>query len=528
VVKRWFKITAALFVFGVIGYICLDWSDRGLRASVEETRRRVRREGFRTDLADFNFALSVDASNRAGTIIAAGDAVRSLRAVHELVPMQIVGTNAALAISTVEVIETGRSTNLWPVIHEELAQHRKVLDQACAALLAGPVQFRPEVQGDIRLPYAAAYKSLAQVLSVRAVLAMHEHESNAMFTNLWALSRMVTAWNPEPADICHLVRFACVDIAQQAIWESMQTDCWNETQLAMLQREWESARFFDGLPATAELSCANMIRLCESARTNSFSEQIGGWGPLFRGCARSPRTGFRELWSAMQGYRQHARYRDRGSYEDEKALLLYFRDRHEERKRATACSTWAEMKELPGATNRAFMFHGATNSRITSVMNLKQLALGSQANGRTVMARAAEAEAKRTLILTAIALERFALQHKEYPRSLRQLVPAFLPGVTLDFMDGKALRYWRNNEGRYVLHSVGLDAVDDGGQMISPEHIGDSWRPQRAAVFARGGVDIVWPRPATEADVTSFERQRPREPRARGGFGERPPRALPE
>jgi hypothetical protein len=186
------------------------------------------------------------------------------------------------------------------------------------------------------------------------------------------------------------------------------------------------------------------------------------------------------------------------------------------------------MKQLPGITNRAFIFRGATNSRITSIMNLKQLALGSQGNGRSVMARASEAETKRRLILTGIALERFALQHKEYPRSLSELVPAFLPVITVDFMDGRELRYGRNDEGRYVLYSVGLDVVDNGGQTISPEHIGDSWRQQRAAAFARGGVDIVWPRPATEADVTSFDRQRPREPRARGGFGERPPSVLPE
>lgn len=526
--KRFLKVAGVSFAIGLIAYHCLDWRGRGLRVSVEETRQQMRRQGFRTDLADFNFALSLAASNRAGAITTAADVVRSLRAVHDLLPMQIVGTNAALAVSAVEIIETDRETNLWPLIQREVAPHGKKLDQACTVLLAGPVQFEPDLRGDIRLPYAAEYKRLAQILSVRAVLAMHQHDSNAVFTNLWALSRMVTAWNPEPVDICHLVRFAGVDIAQQAIWESMQTDCWNETQLARLQREWESPPFFDGLPATAELSCANMIRYCQSARTNSFAQQIGGWGPLFRNCMSSPRTGFRELWAAVQGYRQHAYYRDQGSYEDEKALLLYFRDRRQERQRATACSTWNEMKQLPGITNRAFIFHGATNSRITAIMNLKQLALGSQANGRSVMARASEAETKRRLIVTAIALERFALQHKEYPRSLRDLVPAFLPGVTVDFMDGKELRYWRNDEGRYVLYSVGLDVVDNGGQMIRPEHIGESWRQQRAAAFGRENVDVVWPRPATDVDVNFFEHQRPRERSVRGGLRERPPSLLPE
>jgi hypothetical protein len=526
--KRFLTIAGVLMAIGLIAYAWLTWSERELRVAVEETRRRVRQEGFRTDLSDFNFALSAEATNRAGTISAASEAIRSLRSIQELVPMQTVGTNAALAVSAVEVIETDRATNLWPLLRQELAQHGKDLDRVCAALLTGPIQFQPDIRGDIRLPYVADYKRLAQTLAARSVLAMHERDSNVMFTNLWGLSRMATAWNPEPADICHLVRFSCVDNAQRAIWESMQTECWNEAQLTALQGEWESMRLFDGLPAAAELSCASMVRLCQSARTNSYAGQIGGWGPLLRGCLSSPRTGFREFWAAVQGYRQHARYRDQGSYEDQKALLLYFRDRHMEVKRATACSTWIDMKQLPGITNRAFIFHGATNSRITAIMNLKQLALGAQGNGRSVMARASEAETKRRLIVTAIALERFALQHKEYPRSLSELVPAFLPRVTLDFMDGKALRYRRNDEGRYVLYSIGLDLVDDGGQMLRVEHIGESWRNQHAAAFARDGVDLVWPRPATQADVTSFEHQRPREPSVRSGLRERPPSVLPE
>src|SRR5206468_2737877 len=101
-------------------------------------------------------------------------------------------------------------------------------------------------------------------------------------------------------------------------------------------------------PATAELSCANMTRICQTARREKYSEQIGGWGPLLHGCVNSPSTGFRNFWSAIQGYRQHASYRDQGSFEDEKALLLYFRDRNAELKRATICSTWSEMQRLPG------------------------------------------------------------------------------------------------------------------------------------------------------------------------------------
>ncbi len=424
------------------------------------------------------------------------------------------GTNTALAVSTVEVIATDRTTNLWPLLREELAGPDQELNRACAALMAGPVQFQPDLRGDIRLPYVAGYKRLAQTLAVRAVLAMHENDSGVVFTNLLALSRMATAWTPEPADVCHLVRFACVTSAEQAIWESMQTDGWNEAQLLALQREWESVRFFESLPVTAELTCANMVRICRTARTERYREKIGGWGPVFRGVLSSPGVGFRNLWSAMQGYRQHARYRDQGSYEDEKALLLYFRDRREELKRATACATWKEMQTLPGTTNLV-VFRGANHSRIVSIMNLKQVGLGMQTQRGGLLRRAAEAETRRRLIVTAVALERFAIQHKSYPPSLRDLVPAFLPAITTDFMDGQELRYRRGEDGRYVLYSVGLDGVDNGGQMVDSERLGGRYPMRRAAASGRFNTDMVWPRPATQSELDSFEqkqRTRPVDP----------------
>ena len=339
---------------------------------------------------------------------------------------------------------------------------------------------------------------------------MHEHDTNSMFTNLLALSRTVTAWTPEPMDICHMVRFACEGIAEQAIWESMQTDYWSEPQLAALQREWESVKFFAGLPETAELSCANMVRMCQAARNESYSADIGGWGPVFRGVFSSPKSGFQNLLWTIQGYRRHASYRDRGSYEDEKALLLYYRDRNQELKRAIGCSNWSEMRGLPGATN-IVVFQGAKQSRIGAMMNMKQLTLAwqSQGQGPTLLARAAAAEASRRLIVTAIALERYAIQHKTYPQSITDIVPAFLPAVPLDFMDGKELRYRRLDDGRYLLYSVGLDCVDNGGAMITPEHLSTHYLPRGGiTVLPYVGTDIVWPLRATQTDVDMFEQQR--------------------
>jgi hypothetical protein len=483
----------------------VTWTGGSLRASVDETRRELRRQGFRTELSNFNFALSAEINVRASAITSVAHAVQPLRAIHEIQLMERVGSNAALAISSVEVIETDRATNLWPVLRQELIPHDGQLNTVCASLSAGPIQFPLDTRGDIRLPHLADYRRLASVLAVRSVLAMHERNSNVMFTNLFALTRMVTAWIPEPTDVSHLVRFAVVSIAEQAIWESVQTDCRNEDRLIALQREWESVRFFDQLPETAELSCANMLRICHNSRQDIYSEQIGGWGQIFR--ALLSFSGWRNLWETVKGYRGHVGYRNHGSYEDEKALMLYFRDRHQELKRAIACSTWAEMRPLPGGTNRVEIFQGAKHSRIVTIMNLKHLTQGVHAGSQPLIARAAEAETKRRLIVTALALERFALHHKEYPASLTNLMPAFLSAVPADFMDGQPLRYRRFEDGRYVLYSVGLDGVDNGGQIVSPEFPAASYRRREPMFLPHFNTDLVWPKSATQSELDLFERQ---------------------
>ena len=514
--KTWLKILCPLLLVAAMIYAGRQWSGGELRRAVEQTRRELRQQGFKTELTDFNFTLPADISARANTIVSASQSLQSLRYVHNLEPMEAVGTNVALAMSPMALVETSvsaydpsRTTNLWPLLRAELNNYTEALDHVCATLLAGPVKFQPNIKtnGGILLPYLAGQRSLATTLAAQAVLDMHEQNTNGMVTNLLGLSRLVTAWSPEPVEISHLVRFACASVALGAIWESMQTDLWQDEQLVRLQREWESAQFFDGLPETAELSGASMVTMCQAARAESYWANFGGWANLLQEVRNSPSSGFRSLWWVIQGVRTQADYRHRGGYEDERALLLYFRDRREEFTQAASASTWAEMRFLPGATNMQ-VFQGDQASRIGVMMNLKHLAFGSQSSGRTLIARAAETEACRRLIVTAIALERFALKHKTYPQSLAEVVPAFLPAVPLDFIDGKELRYQRFADGRYLLYSVGLDGVDNGGQMKALEQF-NSHHPPRVGGLAppHQDTDLVWPLRATQADVDLYDQQ---------------------
>jgi hypothetical protein len=103
-------------------------------------------------------------------------------------------------------------------------------------------------------------------------------------------------------------------------------------------------------------------------------------------------------------------------------------------------------------------------------------------------------------VVTAIALQRYNLRHGSYPDSLQELVPELRKDSPADFMDGKPLRYRRTDDGHFVLYSVGLDCMDNDGAMPQRGRNASSDGEPRE-ISSSQGTDLVWPWPASEADV---------------------------
>ena len=152
------------------------------------------------------------------------------------------------------------------------------------------------------------------------------------------------------------------------------------------------------------------------------------------------------------------------------------------------------------------------------MLNTRQLMMAVQRGGQSFLGRAAEAEARRRLLITALALERYRGRHGSYPDSLQQLVPELLQQPPVDFMDGQPLRYRPTDDGHFVLYSVGLDCTDNGGEMRRPQRRGRGFQPGLDAVDTYGGpadrgwgsaqgTDLVWPRPASPTEVLAHEQE---------------------
>jgi hypothetical protein len=110
------------------------------------------------------------------------------------------------------------------------------------------------------------------------------------------------------------------------------------------------------------------------------------------------------------------------------------------------------------------------------------------------------AEAARRVVITAIALKRFQIKHGNLPDSLTELTPDILPAVLLDPIDGNPLRYHKNNDGTYLLYSIGDDGVDNGGDAT----IDVTGKPSNFYWQNAHSRDWVWPQPATAAEIKKY------------------------
>ena len=505
---RW-KIIGGLVLIVVIALVLASRSKTSEQVAAEATRNQLRQEGFKTELSEFDFSTTPELRARA-TALTNTDLRSSLRRqtiLQEGAPelLAMVGPDTAEIVWSKPSLPGFRGEDLWPRLEEAFNEQRQALDAACAAALSGPIKFELTASNGIAmlLRHLPAMKGSAQTLGTRAMLEMTANHRDAAWTNLLGATRLVTAYEPEPSDVSHMVRLGCVTTVYETTWQLLQAGGWSDARLAALQKEWETLDFFKSLPDTAAFSRASTVAACEMERRQPAFE-----GVTLKELFHSPRNTLPMLVANLR----RVRYHSRGSYEDEKNLLLYYRDRELELRQAVQAHSWAEMRQLPGVTN-AVPFQYKSPSRIGALLSSRQMITAMQGRGLGLLARAAEAETRRRLLITAIAIERFRSRHAMVPVTLSDLSPEFLKSIPVDFMDGQPLRYRAGPDGHYVLYSVGLDCTDNGGKVEPPE-AGEGpiaamqAMRRRYGAYGPGGpfgvqmnADLVWPRPASASEV---------------------------
>jgi hypothetical protein len=485
-----FKKVAWLMLLGVLVLSTLlalfgPHHDPRLRQAVADTRQQLRNQGFKTDLADFDVTTDPAMQARVA-LLTMFDKPLPLDASGDQLDLLPVATNdTASIIWQQDPLQLRTGTFQWSALRAVLATNREALDGACDAVLSGPIIFDINIGplGGIWDNHLRQLGYLSPVLNSRVILELHDGNLDAAWTNLLAATRLVTAWKEQPTEIGHLGYSVLATSAFSDTWQALQTNGWRDEQLAALQQEWESANFLTNLSETMAYDRTTWEHHCEQLNQEHPFADLS-ISRLSKEAFKEPSSTYYELKDAIA----FMRYQGNGVWTDEKNLLLYFRDRELEFRHAIQSPTWAEMRAQPGVTNVVPFKSGYAGmmEAMTYFCHSKSL----------VPMRAAESEARRRILITALALERYRGRHGAYPATLAALAPEFVKTVPVDFMDGQPLRYRLTPDGHFVLYSVGLDCLDDGGKLPDP---GAPPFPQNAAGFyiAPTNVDIVWPRPDT-------------------------------
>ena len=211
----------------------------------EETRRTLRQQGFKTDLSDFDFSTDSDTAMRAA-------ALTNVIRLRPIMLLQAVPTESGVVAWKESSFHEEEGFQSLPPVEESLREDQAHFDAACAAALSGAIRFPLQAKhgASMLLVHLSGLQSLAQTLTAREIIALREKRYDEAWTNLLAVTRLTTVWNPEASEGSHLVRFKLARTAWKAAWQALQAHHLSDEQLSLLQREWEAADFFKGLPET--------------------------------------------------------------------------------------------------------------------------------------------------------------------------------------------------------------------------------------------------------------------------------------
>ena len=397
-------------------------------------------------------------------------------------------------------------TNRWEQVELDLRTNEVALAIIRAAL-AMP-RFNNELdysQGmDLLLPHLANVKPLSMWFGAETQLAIRQGRNKDVRTNLVALSQLPRLLEEDCLLISELVRIAAATIANFSLWEALQSDVMTEEDLAMVQAAWEAQSFATnmalGLEGDRIYSDAS-YDLVRGSNEGAVIMLYGleEWLPV--------EDDDRPWWERSVRALPHGEAIAKFIKEQIYCRIWRFAWSHQAQCRGMR--TFQRLAELTrlGSANQSL-----ADLRI-GIESVEAESLGENFYERlrfpsgnwvftisSSVRKAMRAETERSMAICAIALKRWFLRHGQYPESLDQLVPEFLPAVPIDYMDGQPLKYRTNGDGGFTLYSVGEDGVDGGGDV--------SLRPdQESSRNLWHRKDYVWPTPALPVEVESWRKE---------------------
>jgi len=289
------------------------------------------------------------------------------------------------------------------------------------------------------LPHLSGIRWNVRVLHMDAVYAAFKKDPDRAYKALnaaMAVTRIV--WS-EPVLVNQLVRSACVGIIFDTMREVLGRVALNETQLARIQEWFASVYVPDAYVNSLVtervfgiMAYKNPVLLAKDDEDWAREEYaapiievatalglyVREWDRYF--------TGIDKLITAL-----HL------PYAEAKAVCDRFSDRPLWRPLDGSRRHHHHRAPLPGLSRELVSF-----ARLPDTLGRDQ--------------------ARSSIGVTAMALERYGLAAGTFPETLQVLVPEYLAAVPEDPFDRQPLRYQCKGQG-YLVYSIGINGVDDGG-----------------------------------------------------------------
>jgi hypothetical protein len=408
-------------------------------------------------------------------------------------------------------------TNSWSNVMAAAANQaaRDLLIQA-AAYPAIDFQLDYTKAYDLRLPHYRGLKLSMQGLAAAAMCDLHDGNTASAATNICAMLALDQAISDERTEFSQVMRRAFAEIAATATWELLQATNATDAELAVLQTNWGRLEFIKEMENAYLMKRAFMESEIPKMRASAaeFYRMFNGPGGFYADYVNESSgeaTGkLGHIWKDAKTTYAMSMWRSSWSYSDELQALKQYQIFLE-----TLRAVETNQVFYPAYANMENRLHaiGVTDDSEDrwlwklDIPNARWCfaEMNFNRNGdidlyATIIRATMRAEATKRIVITAIALKRFQLQHGNYPEKLSELTPEFLASVPLDPVDGQPLRYRRNSDGTYLLYSIGENGVDDGGNPSLEDNTDNS-----SAYWPNLHVlDWVWPQPATPAEVQYF------------------------
>jgi hypothetical protein len=391
--------------------------------------------------------------------------------------------------------EIGCTSNA-PIMTNHYAENMQEMAKLRTILNAPVLDFDMEYSKEYGVPLShMGPLHLAELLAAHtAMQALHAKDYSEARSDLLSAADLIRLAPNEPIMGSDLERMSMAGIAINGTWEALQSGEWTDPQLAELQAKWQNLDFFRRAETALifekpeEIAFMTKARRASSGFVYNASHPLGGLGPPGgRGGLAGLGDKITELYNR---YPRIWSWKSSWSYDEELCYLQMADAALASCRLAKATGAFAPaLKKLRQDDASIFLSHRNGDDHF--------IFSGFGGACPTYLLKTALAESARRLTVTAIALKRYHLQNGVYPVTLDDLVPAFLPAVPADFMDGKPLRYKLRPDGDFLLYSVGEDGQDNGGDPtpVPPATSINNWL---------AGRDIVWPRVATPAALEEY------------------------